>query len=99
MTPFSRAPFDQASFSAMATKLFRNACLISIILNSACGFNTDDQVNSALDYGTFENPSSYVRPRFRYWIPDASVDLKVVADDFRKAKEIGMGGLELLGCV
>ncbi|CAK4033904.1 Hypothetical predicted protein [Lecanosticta acicola] len=61
------------------------------------GWNANDQVEADIDYGTFENPSAYVRPRFRYWIPDASVDLDVVAQDFAKAKVIGMGGLELLG--
>lgn len=61
------------------------------------GLNTNDQTGADIDYGSFENPSSLVRPRFRYWIPDASVDLEVVADDFAKAKAVGMGGLELLG--
>ncbi|CAK1355414.1 hypothetical protein CB0940_00861 [Cercospora beticola] len=59
--------------------------------------NTDDQTGSSVDYGTFEDPSSNVRPRFRYWIPDASVDLDIVADDLRKVKDVGMGGVELLG--
>ena len=74
----------------------------SLSLQLSCVFNvsthnTDDQVNADIDYGTFEDPSHYVRPRFRYWIPDASVNLNVVADDFAKAKAVGMGGLELLG--
>ncbi|KAI6796311.1 hypothetical protein KC332_g16491 [Hortaea werneckii] len=47
--------------------------------------------------GTFANPSKHVRPKFRYWIPDASVDPDVVAKDVKTAKEAGMGGLELLG--
>ena len=59
--------------------------------------NTNDQVGANIDYGTFQNPSAHVRPRFRYWIPDASVNFSVVADDFEIAKEVGMGGLELLG--
>lgn len=72
--------------------------LISFFTGCAFGFNIDDQVNNDnVDYGTFRNPSSFVRPRFRYWIPDASVDLEVVANDFAKAKDVGMGGLELLG--
>ena len=60
-------------------------------------FNTNDQTDATIDYGSFQDPSSNVRPRFRYWVPDASVDLEVVAGDFAKARDVGMGGLELLG--
>ena len=67
------------------------------VCSSVVGYNTNDQVNADIDYGTFDNPSSYVRPRFRYWIPDASVNLSVVADDFAYIKQAGMGGMELLG--
>ena len=66
-------------------------------LSSVFAYNTNDQVNADIPYGSFQDPSNHVRPRFRYWIPDASVDLDVVADDFAKAKDVGMGGLELLG--
>lgn len=64
---------------------------------AVCAHNTDDLVGANVDYGSFQDPSSYVRPRFRYWMPDASVDLGIVTDDFAKAKDVGMGGLELLG--
>ena len=47
--------------------------------------------------GTFENPSASVRPKFRYWIPDASVDPATVASDVHAAGQAGAGGLELLG--
>ena len=47
--------------------------------------------------GTFQDPSVHVRPKFRYWIPDASVDVNVVARDVKAAKDVGCGGLELLG--
>ncbi|GAB7361969.1 hypothetical protein MBLNU230_g2006t1 [Neophaeotheca triangularis] len=59
--------------------------------------NTDDQVSADVDYGTFRDPSSLLRPRFRYWIPDASVDLSEVARDFEAVAEKGAGGMELLG--
>ncbi len=58
---------------------------------------TDDQVNAAIQAGTFENPSVNVRPRFRYWIPDASADLTTVAQDIASAKDAGAGGIEVLG--
>lgn len=50
-----------------------------------------------VDKGTFGNPSVNVRPKFRYWTPDASVDLDTVADDVQAAGDIGAAGLELLG--
>lgn len=45
--------------------------------------------------GTFENPSAYARPRFRYWIPDASVNLSTVRQDIADAGKIGAGKLGL----
>lgn len=47
--------------------------------------------------GTFQNPAAYIRPRFRYWVPDASVDLSRVSADISDAASIGAGGVELLG--
>lgn len=54
-------------------------------------------VKASPNTGTFQNPSVHVRPKFRYWIPDASVDPTVVASDVRAAGNVGAGGLELLG--
>ncbi|CAJ0543781.1 Ff.00g039230.m01.CDS01 [Fusarium sp. VM40] len=45
---------------------------------------------------TFLNPSSRVRPRFRYWLPDASVDADIVAQDVASAASVGAGGLEFV---
>ncbi|KAK3636141.1 hypothetical protein LTR56_014304 [Elasticomyces elasticus] len=45
----------------------------------------------------FANPGPRTRPKFRYWIPDASVDTAVVARDVKAAGDVGMGGMELLG--
>lgn len=59
--------------------------------------HTDDQVNAAIKSGTFRNPSAAVRPRFRYWIPDASVDLTRLAKDIEDAAVAGAGGVEVLG--
>jgi hypothetical protein len=47
--------------------------------------------------GTFEDPSVHARPKFRYWIPDASVNHSIVARDVQAAGEAGAGGLECLG--
>ncbi|RMY75379.1 hypothetical protein D0862_13944 [Hortaea werneckii] len=70
---------------------------IGALASTALAWNPNDQVGADIDYGTFQTPSAYVRPRFRYWIPDASVPLEEVAADFAKVKAIGMGGMELLG--
>ncbi len=59
--------------------------------------HTDDQVQAAIDAGTFQAPSVNVRPRFRYWIPDASVDLDTLVDDVKEIARVGASGFELLG--
>jgi hypothetical protein len=58
---------------------------------------TNNQVNADIDYGTFQDPSAIVRPKFRYWPNDASVNLTQVQDDVREAGRVGAGGIELLG--
>lgn len=45
---------------------------------------------------TFFKPNSRDRPRFRYWLPDASVDLDILKDDVAQAARIGAGGLEFV---
>ncbi|KAL9108497.1 MAG: hypothetical protein Q9227_006712 [Pyrenula ochraceoflavens] len=59
--------------------------------------HTDDQVNAPINAGTFQNPSVNVRPRFRYWVPDASVDGVALAADVKEAGRVGAGGVEVLG--
>ncbi|KAK2762365.1 secreted protein [Colletotrichum kahawae] len=44
----------------------------------------------------FDNPSAEYRPKFRYWLPDASVPLQSVIDDVNHLAEVGAGGLEFL---
>ena len=63
----------------------------------ASGFNTNDQVYADINYGSFQNPSNSVRPRFRYWVPDASADPDTVNSDIIGASERGIGGVEYLG--
>ncbi|KAF2113084.1 hypothetical protein BDV96DRAFT_150975 [Lophiotrema nucula] len=59
--------------------------------------HTDPSFDAVVEKGSFANPSKNVRPKFRYWIPDASVNTTVVAQDVKSAKHVGAGGLELLG--
>ncbi|VUC23925.1 unnamed protein product [Clonostachys rosea] len=58
---------------------------------------TDDQVQADIDAGTFEKPSVNVRPRFRYWVPDAAVEPEWIIDDVKEIARIGASGFELLG--
>lgn len=53
--------------------------------------------NAAVDTGTFQSPSVHIRPKFRYWIPDASIDPVIAASDVRAAGAVGAGGIECLG--
>jgi hypothetical protein len=39
----------------------------------------------------------HVRPKFRYWIPDASVNPSIVARDVQAAGIAGAAGVECLG--
>ncbi|KAI5261087.1 hypothetical protein E4T47_09525 [Aureobasidium subglaciale] len=75
----------------------RNILSVAVVLPSALAIGINSQVNAGIDYGTFETPSSNVRPRFRYWVPDASVNLSQVAEDIKEVKKVGAGGVELLG--
>ncbi|PLB53682.1 hypothetical protein P170DRAFT_346874 [Aspergillus steynii IBT 23096] len=58
--------------------------------------DSDDQVGANIDYGTFKSPSARVRPRFRYWLPDAAVDKATVRDNIASAGSVGAGGVEFL---
>jgi hypothetical protein len=75
--------------------LFLTTLTLQSQLTYAVGSN--EQVNANADYGTFQAPSANVRPRFRYWLPDASVNSSQVADDIRDVGRVGAGGVELLG--
>lgn len=77
--------------------LYLASSLLALI-RVASTLGTNDQVlNPTVDYGTFSNPSSQIRPKFRYWIPDASANLSYVQEDIAEAGRIGAGGLEFLG--
>lgn len=75
--------------------LFLPVLIFQSQLAFAVGLN--GQVNANVNCGTFQAPSANVRPRFRYWLPDASVSSSQVADDIRDVGRVGAGGIELLG--
>ncbi|KAJ5538640.1 secreted protein [Penicillium frequentans] len=71
--------------------------LATLAVPGVLSTGTNDQVGPNLDYGTFQDPSSAVRPRFRYWVNDASMNLSVLVEDVRSIGRAGAGGIELLG--
>ncbi|KAL0933305.1 uncharacterized protein CTRU02_212268 [Colletotrichum truncatum] len=44
----------------------------------------------------FQSPSADYRPKFRYWLPDAEVDIESVVKDVGEIAAVGSGGLEFL---
>ena len=68
---------------------------LQVFLLSALA-SVNDQVNAPINRGSFENPAARVRPRFRYWLPDASVDVEKVQENIKSAGDIGAGGVEFL---
>ncbi|EKG14347.1 hypothetical protein MPH_08469 [Macrophomina phaseolina MS6] len=46
---------------------------------------------------SFAEPEVEYRPKFRYWLPDASVPPATVQSDIAAIASIGAGGIELLG--
>jgi hypothetical protein len=89
--------FAKSSVMVSSKVLSVVALASALQFHLAFAIGTNDQVNSNINYGTFANPSAYVRPRFRYWPPDASVNLTQVAEDIKQAGRVGAGGVELLG--
>lgn len=68
---------------------------LTLFLSAA--WSHDEPIRAHRDLGTFEEPSRYVRPKFRYWVPDASVDFSDIANDLESVKRAGAGGVESLG--
>jgi hypothetical protein len=45
--------------------VLKSAVIAALCVITTNGFNTNDQINPDIPFGTFENPSAHVRPRFR----------------------------------
>lgn len=52
--------------------------------------------NSTYPTDQFLSPPAQQRPRFRYWLPDASVDAGTVEANIKSVGAIGAGGIEYL---
>ncbi|PVH68453.1 hypothetical protein DL98DRAFT_441184, partial [Cadophora sp. DSE1049] len=77
-----------------------SSCLIIIVCLAT--LNTITAKPALHDYGldvtnrgTFQSPANGVRPKFRYWLPDAGVDPAGIAADIKSIGSIGAGGIEL----
>ncbi|KAF2090207.1 hypothetical protein K490DRAFT_36539 [Saccharata proteae CBS 121410] len=77
-------------------KSLNPATFLLVALALLVSANPYDQAGAAFDYGTFNDPSAPVRPRFRYWLPDASVDKNIVAADIESSASIGADCVEFL---
>ncbi|KKY13290.1 putative secreted protein [Diplodia seriata] len=53
-------------------------------------------VCSAKEDNAFSSPDLKYRPKFRYWIPDASVSNEIVQKDIATMADVGAGGFELV---
>ena len=106
--PFLKSPrFPGCLHLLLTNGLYQIAALCSIALFLAAFTlrfqgtydveTLEPKRNASISSGTFKDPSANVRPRFRYWLPDASVNSSQVADDIRAAGKVGAGGVELLG--
>lgn len=90
------------SLSLMLLKRPKNRMFDSIyvflllVLFQVGSADTNDQAGATINYGSFDNPSARVRSRFRYWLPDSSVNTVTVQDDIKSAASVGAGGVEFL---
>ncbi|KAJ8098505.1 hypothetical protein POJ06DRAFT_136574 [Lipomyces tetrasporus] len=81
--------------------MYRKILLLLVVFHALGGRalpvnHTDDQVEAPILSGTFQNPSVNVRPRFRYWLPDASINTTFLSDDIAQLAQRGAGGVEFL---
>lgn len=73
----------------MLTLQFHTAFVAALSVSSVAGYSHSVA-------GNFSNPLSSSRPSFRYWLPDASADGKVVKEDIGSVAQIGGGGVEFV---
>ncbi|KXH49842.1 hypothetical protein CSIM01_03979 [Colletotrichum simmondsii] len=53
-------------------------------------------ISEAHSLDNFVSPPNTYRPKFRYWFPDAEVDIEAVTRDVAEIASVGAGGLEFL---
>jgi hypothetical protein len=91
LTPAGRYPVDTEPLREPA-RIMIFASLLPLLPLLTTALASPSSSND----GTFEVPSASTRVRFRYWLPDASVDPQVIANDIQAAGSLGAGGVEFL---
>ncbi|KAI0107934.1 hypothetical protein F4776DRAFT_414946 [Hypoxylon sp. NC0597] len=75
--------------------LFQIVCFIGGFVAASLPGEHKRQLSSN-KLGTFLSPAAVVRPRYRYWLPDASVKPEYVAKDIAELGTRGAGGIQFL---
>ena len=70
--------------------------LLAALFAPSCGQRYSERTNAS-PLPSFEIPPASSRPKFRYWLPDASVPLAAVQADVDALSDVSAGGLEFLG--
>ncbi len=79
--------------SPLGTSSSSSKGLVGLLLASLASAASSSPDTSR--YGSFESPGTTVRPRFRYWLPDATVDLEYLSRDLKDVSALGAGGVQL----
>jgi hypothetical protein len=80
----------------MQIRLLKGIVLGYLAHFSLCELLVERERSQDRHYGDFMHPAPRDRPRFRYWLPDASVDPDILKTDIASAGSIGAGGIELV---
>ncbi|KAI0602064.1 hypothetical protein F4775DRAFT_298683 [Biscogniauxia sp. FL1348] len=65
--------------------------VLSVLVSGLAATPSQSSLGAVLE---FDSPPIQYRPKFRYWLPDASVPLQSVVNDVDHIASIGAGGLE-----
>ncbi|KAH6716535.1 hypothetical protein BKA61DRAFT_717923 [Leptodontidium sp. MPI-SDFR-AT-0119] len=68
--------------------------IVAVLLCSLVTSTLGADSNSV--FQNFGSPAAKYRPKFRYWLPDASISPDVLSQDIASMAEVGAGGLEFL---
>ncbi|KAL3475735.1 hypothetical protein BJX99DRAFT_259172 [Aspergillus californicus] len=85
--------------SANRSKIFILLTLFALGLSWSWALpvdHLDAGVEAPIHAGTFLSPSNDVRPKYRYWIPDGSINTTFLAEDISALAERGAGGIQFL---
>jgi hypothetical protein len=76
------------------------SCIVQVALLGLLQLSLSDAASPSKvrprDGSSFENPPATYRPRFRYWLPDSSVNPNIVKENIRASGALGAGGVEFL---